>query len=605
MRRHGAEVHRRPALVLRAEMRLEIRHDAADVEEVPRRAPHQAQQGRQLDGVALEPRGRRRRVGIRTGGLAHAHHRLHETLVVVEAGEEPHQPVPVEKVVIDLPAEQPEHVLEDLAVRPHRPRVDPHHLGKAVIDDRIGAADEAEGHRRGHARVALDDVRVVPDQPVAGGGADLLDGRHRPRLEQEGAPLRVDGELEVLRPAVVALDGDSQPRQGEGLLAGEAAPLLEIPGHGDAHQPAACVTIEDELLGLRRERLRDLQGLLVDDVGVRVETRAHQPLAGAPERADHHLVDAPGVRVGGEQDAAGPRLDHALDHHRDGDAVERDPLGPPVRQGALVVGGRPDLPNRFEDLPPAADEEEAVVQPGERLPRRVLPRRRRADGHEGVLPDPGGVGGGDLVLEPGREIESEDPGADLDAGRPEILRSRQPRRDPLAETGGGTLEGPGRDRVPGRDRKSQGFEPSEIGGLAAQPRVRRGFSPRSAGEPDQQDSSSLFPKPVRRRSYPDRRNGKPGGTRMAQDPCSPPGLPLNSVVKEPRSPPLNSHSPPLTGPFMAFAPHSPPLESHSPPLARLFMAFASHSPRTTSHSLPGTGQERRDRSIPRSPHPRL
>ena len=183
------------------------------MEEVPRRAPHQAQQGRQLDGVALKPAGRRRRFGIGTGGLAHAHHRLHEALVVVEAGEEPHQPVPVEKVVIDLPAEQAEHVLEDLAVRPHRPRVDPHHLGEAVIDDRVGAADEAEGHRRGHARVALDDVRVVPDQPVAGGGADLLDGRHRPRLEQERTPLRVDGELEVLRPAVVALDGDPQPRE--------------------------------------------------------------------------------------------------------------------------------------------------------------------------------------------------------------------------------------------------------------------------------------------------------------------------------------------------------------------------------------------------------
>jgi hypothetical protein len=64
------------------------------------------------------------------------------------------------------------------------------------------------------------------------------------------------------------------------------------------------------------------------------------------------------------------------------------------------------------------------------------------------------------------------------------------------------------------------------------------------------------------------------GTCRAQDPCSPPGLPLNSVVKEPHSPPLNSHSPPLAGPFMA---------------------FARHSPRTTGCSLPRTGHELRDR----------
>ena len=133
-------------------------------------------------------------------------------------------------------------------------------------------------------------------------------------------------------------------------------------------------------------RLARLQRLLVDDPGVRVEPRAHQPLAGPPEGADHHLVDAPGVRVGGEQDAARPRLDHALDDHARRRCRRAESPSPAGSQGPLVVGRGPDLADRFQDLLAAADEEEAVVQPRERLPRRVLPRRRGADGHVGSSP---------------------------------------------------------------------------------------------------------------------------------------------------------------------------------------------------------------------------
>ena len=75
----------------------------------------------------------------------------------------------------------------------------------------------------------------------------------------------------------------------------------------------------------------------------------------------------------------------------------------------------------------------------------------------------------------------------------------------------------------------------------------------------------------------------------------PPGLPLNSVVKEPHSPSASRHSPLRRGPFIAFAPHSPPLDSHSPPLTEPLMAFTTHSPRQTSRSLPWTGHEHHDR----------
>ena len=160
------------------------------------------------------------------------------------------------------------------------------------------------------------------------------------------------------------------------------------------------------------------------------------------------------------------------------------------------------------------------MQPGERLPRRVLPRRRRADGHEGALFDARSMGGGDRLLEPGREIECENPGSDLGGSPTEIRLPVQAGEDASAQIAQGPPEGLGGDHIPRGDRKAEGFEPGEIGGLAAQPRVRQDFSPRSAGEPDQQDSSSLSQSQsgadlTRLTKWQAR------GTCGAQDPCSP------------------------------------------------------------------------------------
>ena len=82
------------------------------------------------------------------------------------------------------------------------------------------------------------------------------------------------------------------------------------------------------------------------------------------------------------------------------------------------------------------------------------------------------MGGGDRLLEVRGKIESEDPGSDLGGGRTEVFRAIQAGGDTAAQIAQGALESPGRDRVPRRDKEAERFEPGEIGGFAAQPRVR-------------------------------------------------------------------------------------------------------------------------------------
>src|SRR5690606_18734952 len=131
------------------------------------------------------------------------------------------------------------------------------------------------------------------------------------------------------------------------------AELLELPG-GEAAAGAAraFVAVEHVVVGLGRP---------VDHGGAEPADRVH-----------HGAGAAAGDRVGGEHDAGGGGVDHALDDHGHPDPGPVDLVGLPVGGGALVVERGPAAADRVDHRVGAFDAEVGVLLPGEAGVGQVL-----------------------------------------------------------------------------------------------------------------------------------------------------------------------------------------------------------------------------------------
>ena len=356
---------------MQVEVPLEVVDYGANPEEVERGTGEQAEELGQLHEVPSEEP-RTGPLVLERRGLSEPHHRLHEPAAVVEAGEEVDEPVPVEEVVVDPPADEPEHVREGRPALLDDLLRDPHHVGEAVVDDLIRVPYDTEGQGRGDARVALDDVRVVPDEPVARGRSVFLESRHGSGLEDKKLVLSVERELDVLRTPEVALEPEARLSDQLDLPVGETACASERLGQRLAPESPPGRIVQDKPFLLRGEFRTDREVALGHRVGVRIQSRADQSLAGAVKSADDNLVHVPGDGIRREHHAACAGVDHLLDDHGDRYVRERQSLLQPVGEGSFVVGRGPDLSDDVKELVPALHEQEAVVEPREGLPGGVL-----------------------------------------------------------------------------------------------------------------------------------------------------------------------------------------------------------------------------------------
>ena len=233
-----------------------------------------------------------------------------------------------------------------VAVRLDHPRRDPHDLGEAVVDDRVGAADEAEGHRRGHARVALDDVRVVPDQPVAGRRTELLDGGDRPRLDDVQPSFAVQQNSTSCGRRYWRSMRQAEPRRLGHLAVREARPAAQLLGHRLAHEPAARARDRARAARAcrRAPRRSSRPSFSIRKVSASSPAR-DQALARAPEGAQTTIRRCR-RRVGSAVNStrARARFDHPLhDDRQSAMTGERQAAFEPVGQRALVGTPTPRL----------------------------------------------------------------------------------------------------------------------------------------------------------------------------------------------------------------------------------------------------------------------
>src|SRR5690606_22242105 len=102
--------------------------------------------------------------------------------------------------VVDPPVHQPEHVREDVPVPFDQSFRDSHDRTELAIYRLVHAERETESEGTGDARVALDDVAVVPDPPLA----LMRAGRSRDRAslkDVQGPVAGGESPLDVLRHA--------------------------------------------------------------------------------------------------------------------------------------------------------------------------------------------------------------------------------------------------------------------------------------------------------------------------------------------------------------------------------------------------------------------
>ena len=151
--------------------------------------------------------------------LLDTHHLLEKPAVHPVGWQQRQDAIPVQQVVIQPAAYQPQHVQKRVVVPGnHAPR-HAHHPAELAIDRRIDLTRKRKRERRGDTAVTFDDVAVVPND----GRRVLVLVRaqrgNRPRLK-EHEPV-ADRPLDVLRTAEQSFRGGRQRRHLLNLLVGE------------------------------------------------------------------------------------------------------------------------------------------------------------------------------------------------------------------------------------------------------------------------------------------------------------------------------------------------------------------------------------------------
>ena len=319
------------------------------------------------------------------------------------------------------------------------------------------------------------------EQPVPTGRVGL----HRP--------------LDVLRAAVVPLRPLGEPGHFGDLLVGQARDGAPLGGHRDPRDPTpACRRPVLDLL-VRDHPPGDLHEDLVDEVVVRVDLAGHHRLPEAPRRVDGDLGPVAVLRVEGEGDARDLGEHHLLDgdaHRRAGPVpgVRRRGEPRPVAHRPLGEQARPAPAHRGQDLGRAAHPQVRVVLAGEARVRRVLPDRRRPDGHRHVLrpAPPAQVG-----VRPGHRVpQVVGQRGVLDEVAHRRARARRTRRvvrgvreqdpQPVRQRPARGHVGVGGDGEAGRDVQPGLRQLAQRGALAAEPRGEGGIElvePHHVGHP--------------------------------------------------------------------------------------------------------------------------
>ena len=194
----------------------------------------------------------------------------------------------------------------------------------------------------------------------------------RPRLQDMDAAIQaVLAPLDVHRTAVMRFDQAGGAREFEYIRVRERKTVALCRRHVFRADRLACRGVfgEGHFLQLRTQapaqdrRLARSEHRLVDVELVRIDRPLHHQFAQPPGRSDEDDVAEARFRIEGEHHAARAPVaaHHALYRSRDGDRAVLETLVGPVGDGAIVVQGGKDVPDRRHDLVGAADIEKGLL----------------------------------------------------------------------------------------------------------------------------------------------------------------------------------------------------------------------------------------------------
>eukprot|EP01136_Pigoraptor_vietnamica_P025951 Opistho-1_new@80409 len=179
----------------------------------------------------------------RVEALLHPHHRLHKLALVASDGDARERAVPIHEVVVDVPAHETEHVAQVRLVLLDDLRGNAADAQRTRVHELVGQRGKREGEGGRHPAVALDNVRVVPENREVADDLGIEKGVRRKR--DDGARLQavqlavvLNAPLEVLRTAHALLELHHQLGDLHGVGIAEGRHLLLVLGNIHLDQAA-------------------------------------------------------------------------------------------------------------------------------------------------------------------------------------------------------------------------------------------------------------------------------------------------------------------------------------------------------------------------------
>jgi hypothetical protein len=205
------------------------------------------------------------------------------------------------------------------------------------------------------------------------------------RLQDRESSLRI-APLDVLGKAEVLLDAKSDPGQLRDLVVSQRLDRSEVLRHIDLAAALSRVVPDRHDLLLVNLLLHDLEGILVDDVLIRVDPPGDDCLAEPPARIQEDLLRVRRHRIRGEHDARHLRRKHLLDDHGQEHVLVLESPLVPVGDGAVGPQRRPATLDVLENRVRTVDVQVRVLLTSERHAGQILGRCRGSNGYLHVAP---------------------------------------------------------------------------------------------------------------------------------------------------------------------------------------------------------------------------